>query len=409
MVAWPNEIYTPADALVLNPVPDAAVASAPLVEAPPQPEAPQPEPVQVALVSSQPTADSQLDQAAEPPANEISTPAGSEVLNPVPDADADAAVAPAPLVEEPPQLEPPQVALVSSQPAADSQLVQIADPPPNEIYVQAGAFDDFTNANRVASRLAFAGARISRVAGEEGTIFRVWMGPFQDVATADTVLNQVQSAGLPGLDGEVVQVAVAPPNETNTPAGAEVLNLVLDTAVAPAQTVEALPQPAAPQEDPVSSPPEVEEEVIQIADSQPSEISTTADSEILNPLPDAAVAPAVAPAPAPAPIIEAPPPPGALQVTSVSSPPGAASQVVQIPIPRPQQIYIQAGAFDDFTNANRVASGLAFAGARISRVAGEEGTIFRVRMGPFQDEATADAVLNQVQTAGHTDVNFVIE
>jgi len=93
----------------------------------------------------------------------------------------------------------------------------------------------------------------------------------------------------------------------------------------------------------------------------------------------------------------------------VSSLPGVDGVVVQLSTAAPNEIYIQAGAFDDFTNANRVASSLAFAGARISRLVQAEGTIFRVRMGPFQDVETADTVLNQVQSAGHTDVNFVIE
>jgi len=89
--------------------------------------------------------------------------------------------------------------------------------------------------------------------------------------------------------------------------------------------------------------------------------------------------------------------------------PSADGQVTVVPVPPATAIYVQAGAFEDFANANRVASRLAFVGAQISRFDREGRTFYRVRMGPYQDVASADAVLVQVQSQGHNDVGIVVE
>jgi len=139
----------------------------------------------------------------------------------------------------------------------------------------------------------------------------------------------------------------------------------------------------------------------EIANAVPAAPTSVVASNSLAPIPGAAIAldrP-----------VETLPQPAHQQAQSVSGPPGVDGQVVQVPVPPQTEIYIQAGAFSDFVNANRVASRLAFAGAQISQIEREGSTLFRVRMGPYQDVATADAVLFQVQSAGHTDVEFVIE
>ncbi len=139
----------------------------------------------------------------------------------------------------------------------------------------------------------------------------------------------------------------------------------------------------------------------EISNAVPAAPTSVVATNALAPVPGAAIAPARP--------VQALPQPAQQQAQTASGPPGVDGQVVQVPVPPLTGIYIQAGAFGDFVNANRVASRLAFAGAQISRIEREGSTLFRVRMGPYQDVATADAVLFQVQSAGHTDVEFVIE
>jgi rare lipoprotein A len=103
------------------------------------------------------------------------------------------------------------------------------------------------------------------------------------------------------------------------------------------------------------------------------------------------------------------PPPMDRGVVQVTDPPSVDGAEIHMPDPSQNEIYVQAGTFNNFLNADRVASSLAHAGAQISRVDRGQNIIFRVRMGPYQDVATADAVLYQIQTAGHADVNIVIE
>lgn len=139
----------------------------------------------------------------------------------------------------------------------------------------------------------------------------------------------------------------------------------------------------------------------EIASAVPAAPTGVVATNELAPIPGAAIAPARP--------VQALPQPEQRQTQSASDLPGVDGQVVQVPVPQRTDIYIQAGAFSDFVNANRVASRLAFAGAQISQIEREGGTLYRVRMGPYQDVATADAVLLRVHSSGHTDAQFVIE
>jgi rare lipoprotein A len=84
-------------------------------------------------------------------------------------------------------------------------------------------------------------------------------------------------------------------------------------------------------------------------------------------------------------------------------------QVTQVPVPPATAIFVQAGAFEDFNNAARVAARLAFVGAQISQIERNGRALYRIRMGPYQEVSSADAVLFQVQSTGHTDVGIVVE
>jgi cell division protein FtsN len=65
--------------------------------------------------------------------------------------------------------------------------------------------------------------------------------------------------------------------------------------------------------------------------------------------------------------------------------------------------FVQAGAFTSPTDAEQQRARLAMQGfnAKVyERASGEGKTVFRVRIGPFDEKAGADALLAQVQGAG---------
>jgi rare lipoprotein A len=73
-------------------------------------------------------------------------------------------------------------------------------------------------------------------------------------------------------------------------------------------------------------------------------------------------------------------------------------------------LYIQAGAFLQYDNANRLSARLSpYGPSRVSnfRINGQE--FYRVRIGPLQDVATADATLEQLIAQGHTDARIVVD
>jgi rare lipoprotein A len=70
---------------------------------------------------------------------------------------------------------------------------------PREVYVQAGAFSVFENANRLRARLVSIGpARIDPVIIGDTQIFRVRLGPLSGVEQADSMLASVIAAGVNG-------------------------------------------------------------------------------------------------------------------------------------------------------------------------------------------------------------------
>jgi rare lipoprotein A len=87
-----------------------------------------------------------------------------------------------------------------------------------------------------------------------------------------------------------------------------------------------------------------------------------------------------------------------------------ANQAVQLVAPRTTQIYIQAGAFQRFDNANRTSAALKGVGAPvISQVQTKGGALFRVRLGPLGSVADADALLEKVIASGYPDARVVVD
>jgi len=87
-----------------------------------------------------------------------------------------------------------------------------------------------------------------------------------------------------------------------------------------------------------------------------------------------------------------------------------ANQTVLQVAPHATQIFIQAGAFSRFDNANRTSAALKGVGAPvISQVQTKSGSMFRVRLGPLATVAEADALLERVIASGYPDARVVVD
>ena len=74
------------------------------------------------------------------------------------------------------------------------------------------------------------------------------------------------------------------------------------------------------------------------------------------------------------------------------------------------RIFVQAGSFSLFTNANKVRAKLSWLGpVRIFPVLVNGQDMFRVRVGPMDSVASADHMLDRVIGVGYTDSHIVVE
>jgi peptidoglycan lytic transglycosylase len=112
-----------------------------------------------------------------------------------------------------------------------------------------------------------------------------------------------------------------------------------------------------------------------------------------------AVKPPVAPLPAPPKAV------AAIAANPIAPPPPVVSQVA----PGPSNMYIQAGAFSQYDNANRLKAQLSpIAQARITQINLGQQPMFRVRIGPIADLPSADRMLDQVIKAGYKDAQLIV-
>jgi rare lipoprotein A len=82
--------------------------------------------------------------------------------------------------------------------AAKDAKVTIVPIEPTKIYVQAGAFSQFHNANRLKVILSrFGPAKVTAVAVGEYYLFRVRLGPMNSLPDADGMLAKIIGAGYP--------------------------------------------------------------------------------------------------------------------------------------------------------------------------------------------------------------------
>lgn len=105
-----------------------------------------------------------------------------------------AAITPEPLPTLPPLA---KVAAAVEKPVV-TETVNVASPVSTNIFVQAGAFSRFDNANRVKAKLSsFGDVNLSQVLVKGRDLYRVRLGPLANVGEADRMLAVVAGAGYP--------------------------------------------------------------------------------------------------------------------------------------------------------------------------------------------------------------------
>ena len=131
----------------------------------------------------------------------------------------------------------------------------------------------------------------------------------------------------------------------------------------------------------------------------------TVSSEAILPPPGGAMtAPAATPAPLPRPALAAVP-----RQAVLAPPPPTPGEVTVHPV-GPTSIYVQAGAFAMFDNANRVRANLARIGnVNLTSAMVNGKDIYRVRIGPILDVDQADKLLEWVIQAGYAGARIVVD
>lgn len=92
----------------------------------------------------------------------------------------------------------PQRLAAKSSSASPSGVVTVEPVTKTNIFVQAGAFGQFHNANKVRARLSPLGSvKITSVLIKGKDLYRVRVGPLRSVADADRILGRVIGSGYP--------------------------------------------------------------------------------------------------------------------------------------------------------------------------------------------------------------------
>jgi rare lipoprotein A len=95
----------------------------------------------------------------------------------------------------PPAVKSP-VRTVGAKPRADGRVTRVPVGSAR-MYVQAGSFAQYTNANRLRARLSVLGpTKILAVMNEQQQMFRVRLGPIDNLKRADGILEQIIGAGF---------------------------------------------------------------------------------------------------------------------------------------------------------------------------------------------------------------------
>ncbi|MDE2463220.1 MAG: septal ring lytic transglycosylase RlpA family protein [Alphaproteobacteria bacterium] len=84
--------------------------------------------------------------------------------------------------------------------------------------------------------------------------------------------------------------------------------------------------------------------------------------------------------------------------------------VTKVPVPKVTHIYVQAGAFINYSNALRLKRRLRVAGnLKISSIDIRGKRFYRVRLGPYDRVSQADAALDRLTKAGSSDAAIVVD
>lgn len=125
------------------------------------------------------------------------SPREAVVSNPLPSNGAAAGNPPARAEPSKPSREVQTESLPPARAPVLTKEVDVLPVSPTGIYVQAGAFSSLENALRMRDRLyAMGPTQISRFAVAGSEIYRVRIGPLDNVDVADVTLNQVVDAGV---------------------------------------------------------------------------------------------------------------------------------------------------------------------------------------------------------------------
>jgi rare lipoprotein A len=147
---------------------------------------------------------------------------------------------------------------------------------------------------------------------------------------------------------------------------------------------------------PTETPPE-------IASAVPAAPTAKVDTQALNVIPGAIVAPPAPPAAMPVPAASPSLPPSQTD----AQPNG---QVTTVPVPPVTHIYVQVGAFSNEANAKRLMSRFTSAGGLSISPIGRAGqTLYRVRGGPYDSVADADQALARLNGLGSNDAQIVVD
>lgn len=147
-------------------------------------------------------------------------------------------------------------------------------------------------------------------------------------------------------------------------------------------------------------PPETPPEIVAAVPAAPT---TKIDTAALNLVPGATVAPPVqvAEMAAPSAALSVPVPPPGTQVTG---------EVQKVPVPAATRLYVQIGAFSSQANAARLKAQFSAAGdLEVSPIVRNGQTLFRVRSGPYDSVADADAALAKLTGLGNNDAQIVVD
>ena len=102
-----------------------------------------------------------------------------------------------------PEQHPVQTASVAPDNEVTGQVTIVQVLETTHLYIQAGAFESMKNAERLRARLSGAGAlNISSIDRNGQHLYRVRMGPYDDLKAADAALARVSAAG--GTDAQIV-------------------------------------------------------------------------------------------------------------------------------------------------------------------------------------------------------------